>query len=249
MQNEGRVMRSYSSSEQLLQQVASLKEELKECRTQRKESEDKYKRVLDSRFEGFMLLDENRVIIEVNKALLKISGYDRNDFIGHLVDKFYDKASLNFYSASPDHFSFEALFRAKGGCLIPMLFSRSTLNDENHQITGYMVFLTDLTDLKETQEELKRAASTSGLFCQGCGQCVKQCIAELPIPDLMRAYMYTYDYRNLALAKGLVVSLGLPGRVCEDCSSCPVRCSIGFNVPAKIRDIVRLRDVPTEFLS
>ncbi len=152
-------MRSYSSSEQLLQQVASLKEELKECRTQRKQYEDKYKRVLDSRFEGFMLLDENRVIIEVNKALLKISGYDRNDFIGHLVDKFYDKSSLNFYSASPDHFSFEALFRAKGGCLIPMLFSRSTLNDENHQITGYMVFLTDLTDLKETQEELKRAES------------------------------------------------------------------------------------------
>ena len=32
MQNEGRVMRSYSSSEQLLQQVASLKKELQECR-------------------------------------------------------------------------------------------------------------------------------------------------------------------------------------------------------------------------
>ncbi len=125
--------------------------------TPRKQAEDKYNRVLDSRFEGFMLLDANRVIIEVNKALLKISGYDRDDFIGHLVDKFYDKTSLNFYSASPEHFSFEALFRANDGRLIPMLFSRSTLNDENSQITGFMVFLTDLTDLKETQEELKRA--------------------------------------------------------------------------------------------
>ncbi len=125
--------------------------------TQRKQAEDKYHRVLDSRFEGFMLLDENRVIIEVNKALLTISGYDCDDFIGHSVDQFYDKASLNFYSASPDHFSFEALFRAKGGQLIPMLFSRSTLNDESNQITGFMIFLTDLTDLKETQEELKRA--------------------------------------------------------------------------------------------
>ncbi|MBW2491173.1 MAG: PAS domain S-box protein [Deltaproteobacteria bacterium] len=125
--------------------------------TQRKQAEDKYHRVLDSRFEGYMLLDENHVIIEVNKALLKISGYDRDDFIGQLVDKFYDKASLNFYSASPDHFSFEALFCAKDGRLIPMLFSRSTLNDQNNRITGFMVFLTDLTDLKETQEELKRA--------------------------------------------------------------------------------------------
>jgi diguanylate cyclase (GGDEF)-like protein/PAS domain S-box-containing protein len=150
-------MNSSTSPGSLLQQIESLKKELEDCRTQKKQAEDKYHRVLDSRFEGYMLLDENRVIIEVNKALLQISGYDRYDFIGQLVDKFYDKASLNFYSASPDHFSFEALFRAEDGQLIPMLFSRSTLNDDNNLITGYMVFLTDLTDLKETQEELKKA--------------------------------------------------------------------------------------------
>jgi diguanylate cyclase (GGDEF)-like protein/PAS domain S-box-containing protein len=104
-----------------------------------------------------MLLDEDRVIIEVNRALLAVSGYERDDFIGHSVDQFYDKTSLKFYSASPDHFSFEALFCARDGRLIPMLFSRSTFNDDNNRITGFMVFLTDLTDLKETQEELKRA--------------------------------------------------------------------------------------------
>jgi PAS domain S-box-containing protein len=125
--------------------------------TKRKQAEEKYYRVLESRFEGFMLLDYNRVIIEVNKALLKISGYSRDDFIGHPVDKFYDKTSVDFYSASPDHFSFEALFRAEDGRRIPMLFSRSTLKNENDKITGFMYFLTDLTDLKATQEELKRA--------------------------------------------------------------------------------------------
>ncbi len=123
----------------------------------RKQAEEKYNRVLESRFEGFVLLDNNRFIIEVNKALLKISGYNRNDFIGHLIDKFYDKTSVDFYSASPDHFSFEALFRAGDGRGIPMLFSRSTLKDANDKITGFMYFLTDLTDLKATQEDLKRA--------------------------------------------------------------------------------------------
>jgi diguanylate cyclase (GGDEF)-like protein/PAS domain S-box-containing protein len=125
--------------------------------TKRKQAEEKYNRVLESRFEGFMLLDNNRFIIEVNKALLKISGYSRDDFIGHSVDKFYDKTSVDFYSASPDHFSFEALLRANDGRRIPMLFSRSTLKDENHKITGFMYFLTDFTDLKTAQEELKRA--------------------------------------------------------------------------------------------
>jgi len=125
--------------------------------TKRKQAEEKYNRVLQSRSEGFMLLDNNRFIIEVNNALLKISGYSSDDFIGHPVDKFYDKNSVEFYSASHDHFSFEALFGAADGREIPMLFSRSTLKDEKDTITGYMYFITDLTDLKATQEELKRA--------------------------------------------------------------------------------------------
>jgi len=125
--------------------------------TKRRQAEEKYNRVLESRFEGFMQLDSNRYIIEVNKALLNISGYSRDDFMGHPVDNFYDKSSVDFYSASPDHFSFEASFRAKDDRRIPMLFSRSTLKDENAKITGFMYFLTDLTDLKATQEELKRA--------------------------------------------------------------------------------------------
>jgi diguanylate cyclase (GGDEF)-like protein/PAS domain S-box-containing protein len=125
--------------------------------TKRRQAEEKYNRVLESRIEGFMELDENRFIFEVNKALLKISGYSRDDFIGQPVDKFYDKNSVDFYSASPDHFSFEALFRANDGRGIPMLFSRSTLKDESDKIAGFMYFLTDLTELKATQEELKRA--------------------------------------------------------------------------------------------
>ncbi len=125
--------------------------------TQRKQAEEKYHRVLESRFEGYMLLDRDQKINEVNKALLKISGYDQDDFIGQPVDSFYDKTSFDFYSASPDHFSYEALFRAKDGRAIPMLFSRSTLKEESGRIAGYMYFLTDLTDLKFTQEELKKA--------------------------------------------------------------------------------------------
>jgi hypothetical protein len=62
--------------------------------------------------------------------------------------------------------------------------------------------------------------------------------------------MYVYDYRNLDMARDLVVSLGLPSRVCgEDCTLCPVKCSVGFNVREKIRDIVRIREIPPEFIA
>lgn len=103
-----------------------------------------------------------------------------------------------------------------------------------------------LTDAEMT--DLKNEDSYSGLFCQGCGQCLKQCPAGLPIPDLMRAYMYMYGYRQPALAHSLLKSLEIQSKDCEDCSNCRVVCQNGWKVSEKICDIVRLRDVPEDFL-
>ncbi len=104
-----------------------------------------------------------------------------------------------------------------------------------------------LTNAEKAQ--LQWAAFQPGLYCQGCGQCLGQCPQELPIPELMRAYMYVYGYRNLSHSQDLLLSLNLPLRVCGDCAECLVKCSIGFNVSRKIRDVIRLRDVPAEFIA
>jgi predicted aldo/keto reductase-like oxidoreductase len=121
----------------------------------------------------------------------------------------------------------------------------STFEDMNVDLS----VMDDLTLTDPEKDDLKRSASSAGLYCQGCGQCLGQCLAQLPIPDLMRAYMYAYGYRQPALAKNLVVSLDLPRSICQNCGQCSVKCSIGFNVAAKIRDIARLRDFPSEFLA
>jgi predicted aldo/keto reductase-like oxidoreductase len=105
----------------------------------------------------------------------------------------------------------------------------------------------NLTD--EEKKSLQKQAFLPSFYCQGCRQCLGQCPERLPIPDLMRAYMYTYGYRNLALAQDLVLSLDVPNRVCEDCSDCRVKCPSGFNVSAKIRDVIRLKKVPSEFIA
>lgn len=125
-------------------------------------------------------------------------------------------------------------------------------------ITGFTTFehietdlsvMEDLTLSEPEKMELQKEASLPSLYCQGCGQCLGQCLGELPIPDLMRAYMYAHGYRNLALAQDVVLSLDLSKSVCDDCSSCPVKCPSGFNVASKIRNIVRVRDLPSEFFA
>ena len=89
----------------------------------------------------------------------------------------------------------------------------------------------------------------AGLYCQGCGGCVGQCAQGLPIPDLMRAHMYLYGYRNLVAAQDLVLSLALPRDICGECVACPVACANRWNLRDRVRDIVRLRDVPTSFVA
>lgn len=101
----------------------------------------------------------------------------------------------------------------------------------------------DLTLTEPEKMELQKEAALPGLYCQGCRQCLQQCPQKLPIPDLMRAYMYTYDYRSIGHARDLIVSLDLPDQICKNCSSCLVKCTIGFNVKKKVLDVARLRMV------
>ncbi len=93
-----------------------------------------------------------------------------------------------------------------------------------------------LTDAE--RKDLQEAASGAGLFCQGCGRCLEQCPAGLPIPDLMRAYMYAYGYRQPSLAQTLAASLDLPQQACEGCSSCPVVCLNQWDIAKKVRCVL-----------
>jgi len=101
---------------------------------------------------------------------------------------------------------------------------------------------------KPEKAHLNHMLSTTGLYCQGCDKCLTSCRQNLPIPDLMRAYMYLYGYRNLGAARDLIVSLRLPAQVCSECAVCSVQCVSGFPVSSRIRDVARIREVPPEFL-
>ena len=117
------------------------------------------------------------------------------------------------------------------------------------QMNMNLSIMKDLALTKAERENLRRATLLSGLYCQGCGQCVSQCAYQLPIPDLMRAYMYVYGYRNLVAAQDLLFSLNLPAEICGDCTSCPVKCLNRWNVSDRIQNVVRLREVPPDFIA
>jgi predicted aldo/keto reductase-like oxidoreductase len=110
-----------------------------------------------------------------------------------------------------------------------------------------------IKDLKMSEQELKDLnladlKSEPGLYCQQCQACLPQCPNNLDIPTLMRSYMYAYGYRNVEQARHTLDTVDVSGRLCDKCDVCSVTCASGFDIKDRIQDIVRLKNVPLEFI-
>jgi len=104
-------------------------------------------------------------------------------------------------------------------------------------------------ELGESEKgDLQLAMNEPGMFCHGCLTCSGQCPKNLPIPDLMRSYMYNYGYSYPAKAHTTVAKLNISANPCEACPECTVNCPNGFDVRERITDIARIKLVPASFL-
>lgn len=106
-----------------------------------------------------------------------------------------------------------------------------------------------LTPQEKADLKLNTSASSTGLFCSQCQECVPQCPASLDIPTLMRSYMYAFGYHSPAKARETLDYTGLKSIPCTSCDTCSVICKSGFDVRRKIIDIARIKDIPSEFLA
>ena len=109
--------------------------------------------------------------------------------------------------------------------------------------------MSDIKLTREEKSELDASNQLAGLFCVGCEKCLDSCRQGLPVPDIMRSYMYTYGYGDARLGQSVLQDLKLQDNPCSDCDECTVNCTRGFNVAEKINDIIRLKGVPGEFLA
>ena len=109
--------------------------------------------------------------------------------------------------------------------------------------------LSDISITDQEKKDLLIASAEKGLYCTGCTICLNSCTMNLPVPDLMRAYMYAYGYSNPSMAYSLLSELGTNDNPCKDCSSCQVECTKKFDIKEKIADISRLVNVPADFLT
>jgi len=150
MDNSEKVAEGLRELGKCVSEKALIEEELRR-------SHQKFRLVVEGTSQGFLLLDPNLAVTELNRTVLQILDYSPEELLGKPFYDLYDRGSVEFYFADTNHLSFEGTFLTKGGRKVPILFNRSTLRDASGELTGYVAFLTDLTELKAAEAERRRA--------------------------------------------------------------------------------------------
>jgi diguanylate cyclase (GGDEF)-like protein/PAS domain S-box-containing protein len=121
--------------------------------------------VFDSSYEGIMVLDHERRIVRVNPAFTRITGYSPADALGR-VPLWLDAAGSEGELAASlwrtlqeqGFWSGEVWSRRKGGERYAQLLSLSAVRDEGGSARHYVGLFSDISQLKNHQAELDRAA-------------------------------------------------------------------------------------------
>ena len=185
-------------SENLTDRIKELERELENFKANSKKqiekSISKYKRVIDSTSEGYLELASDLKITSCNETILLLLGKDQQDLINQPLDSLYDKDSVFVHFASSKHLNFEADFFTGTGSAIPLLCKRSIIRDDDPSQTGHFVFLTDLTEIKNAQEDLQQAQSRYRSMYRHAVQGMYQCTLEGRLLRANPAFAQTFGF-------------------------------------------------------
>jgi predicted aldo/keto reductase-like oxidoreductase len=99
------------------------------------------------------------------------------------------------------------------------------------------------------QDYLATLRGEEMMFCQRCETCIPQCAKRLPIPEIMRAYMYAYGYKQASLSRDTLLEARVTGDPCSGCTACTVQCPTGFDIARKIAAVTPVLNVPGDLLT
>ena len=142
----------------IIREVEEAREEIQRQEAALRKSEEKYRRIVETAGEGFILMDENLVIVDVNDTYGRMLGYTRDEILGKTT---FDLATEEFKQflltnrnelLSRDYREFEGTVVAKDGRQVPILVHGNTLRDDRGEIIGNMAFITDMTEHKKALE-------------------------------------------------------------------------------------------------
>ena len=168
---------------------ASAELERRQVEGRLRESEEKFRKLIETAQEGVYILDANARATYVNKKAAQMLGYEEEELLGRTVFDFVDAADRDRARQSFERRkqgqkdALELRFRKKDGSLLWALVSANPLTDPEGRFSGSFSMLTDITARKHMEESLLQ----TNRQLQVLSRASQQVNAVLDIPVIMRS--------------------------------------------------------------
>jgi PAS domain S-box-containing protein len=139
-------------------------------------------KLLNSLNVGYLLTDLDNVILEVNDAIIRISGYRREDLIGRRLLEFILESDLEKlpplekrigeFENIDAFYQYEFYARNPAGAIVPFLASISANLDKNGNPLTFNNMVSDISELKNAQSALENEKKLLETVLFGIGDCV-----------------------------------------------------------------------------
>lgn len=125
------------------------------------------KNLIDNSLDMIISVDQERRIVEFNRAAQVAFGYEKAEVVGKLVDILYaepaEGSKVNDTTLSTGHCIAEVINVRKNGETFSSLLSASVLRDANGRMLGVMGISQDITERKQIQEKLQETSRLASI--------------------------------------------------------------------------------------
>jgi PAS domain S-box-containing protein len=148
----------------------------KRAEVQLRESEERYRTIVDTSNEGIWYVDLNAETVYLNDPMAQILGYSVNEVIGRKMPEFCFPEDM---SAAQEHITssyqgnyqrFDFRFRRKDGDEVLVLASTSPVRDGTGRVIGALGMFVDITERKNAEHQLRQIASFDEAVMDNMGE-------------------------------------------------------------------------------
>jgi PAS domain S-box-containing protein/putative nucleotidyltransferase with HDIG domain len=212
--------------------------ERKRMEQELRESEERFRKVVETMKVGLGAIDENGVLTYVNEYLAKMLGYSADEMIGSsTLDFYYDEESRKTQeeifakrrAGMRDPTPYEVTWRKKDGQKVYSILSPTPHFDAEGRYTGSFAIHTDITERKRANEKLKASFNT---LRKSLESTVSALASALEIRD---PYTAGHQQRVADLACAIAEEMGLADEQLDGIRMAGLIHDIGkINIPAEI---------------
>ncbi|HEY3318613.1 MAG TPA: SpoIIE family protein phosphatase [Coriobacteriia bacterium] len=162
----------YATKSNLQRLVPAIRRELRDAAVRRgraaaevalAESEERWRRIVETAMEGIWLLDADAKTTYVNRRMVDMLGYSAEEMLGKPEYAFADEtaaadvqAAIAGAAQNPER-RWDVCFRHRDGHDVWALVSATARFDESGRVAGHLVMLSDITERKVAERDLRMA--------------------------------------------------------------------------------------------